>query len=55
MKNLITAVVNYIITFFQTFGVDVKKIFSDIWSGIVSIFSGVGAWFADKFRAATRQ
>lgn len=51
-KNLITAVVNYIITFFQTFGVDVKKIFSDIWSGIVSIFSGVGAWFADKFRAA---
>lgn len=52
VKNLITAVVNYIITFFQTFGVNVKKIFSDIWSGIVSIFSGVGAWFADKFRAA---
>lgn len=52
VKNLITAVVNYIITFFQTFGVDVKKIFSDIWFGIVSIFSGVGAWFADKFRAA---
>lgn len=52
VKNRITAVVNYIITFFQTFGVDVKKIFSDIWSGIVSIFSGVGAWFADKFRTA---
>ena len=52
VKNLITAAVNYIITFFQTFGVDVKKIFSDIWSGIVSIFSGVGAWFADKFSAA---
>ena len=52
VKNLITAVVNYIITFFKTFGVDVKKIFSDIWYGIVSIFSGVGAWFADKFSAA---
>lgn len=52
VKNLLTAVVNFIITFFQTFGVNVKKIFSDIWSGIVSIFSGVGAWFADKFRAA---
>lgn len=49
VKNLITAVVNYIITFFQTFGVDVKKIFTDIWSGIVSIFSGVGAWFAARW------
>ena len=49
VKNLITAVVNYIITFFQTFGVDVKKIFSDIWSGIVSIFSGIGQWFAARW------
>lgn len=52
VKNILTAVVNYIITFFNTFGVDVKKIFTGIWNGIVSIFSGVGTWFSDRFKEA---
>ena len=51
-KNIISAVCNYIVAFFQAFGVDVKQIFADIWNGIVAIFSGVGQWFAEKFRAA---
>ena len=51
-RNIIQAVVNFIVGFFEGFGVDVKKIFSDIWNGIVSIFQGVGQWFADLFTKA---
>ena len=51
-KNIIQAVVNFIIGFFEGFGVNVKKIFSDIWNGIVSIFKGVGQWFKDRFTEA---
>ena len=52
VKNIILSWVNLIITFFQSFGVDVKQIFSDIWSGIKTIFANVGTWFGDRFREA---
>ena len=52
MKNIISAWVNFIVGFFEGFGVDIKKIFSDIWFGIVSIFQGVGQWFSDRFTEA---
>lgn len=51
-KNIIQAWVNFIVGFFEGFGIDVKKIFSDIWNGIVSIFQGVGQWFKDRFTEA---
>ncbi len=52
VKNILTAWVNFIVGFFEGFGVDIKKIFSDIWNGIVSIFQGVGQWFSDRFTEA---
>lgn len=52
VKNIISAVVNFIVSFFETFGVDINQIFTDIWTGIVLIFSGVGQWFADRFTEA---
>lgn len=51
-KNIINAWVSYVIGFFEGFGVDVKKIFSDIWTGICSIFQNVGQWFSDRFTEA---
>ncbi len=48
-KNIIVAWVSYIVGFFSGFGVDVKKIFSDIWVGIQNIFRGIGAWFGKKW------
>ena len=51
-KNIISAWVNFIVGFFEGFGVDIKKIFSDIWNGTVSIFQGVGQWFSDRFTEA---
>ena len=52
VKNVISAWVAYIVGFFEGFGIDIKKIFSDIWNGIVSIFQGVGQWFSDRFTEA---
>ncbi len=52
IKNILTAWVNYIVGYFEGFGVDIKKVFSDIWNGIVSIFQGVGQWFSDRFTEA---
>lgn len=52
VKNVISAWVAYIVGFFEGFGIDIKKIFSDIWNGIVSIFQGVGKWFSDRFTEA---
>lgn len=51
-KNVIRAVVNSIIGFFEGFGINVKKIFSDIWNGIVKVYKGVGQWFKDRFLEA---
>lgn len=52
VKNIISAWVSFIVGYFEGFGVDIKKIFSDIWNGIVSIFQGVGQWFSDRFTEA---
>lgn len=52
IKNVISAWVAYTVGFFEGFGIDIKKIFSDIWNGIVSIFQGVGQWFTDRFTEA---
>lgn len=52
ITNIITSIVNFIVGFFQSFGVNVKQIFSDIWSGICAIFAGCGQWFSDRFTEA---
>lgn len=52
VTNIISAWVSFIVGYFEGFGVDIKKIFSDIWNGIVSIFQGVGQWFFDRFTEA---
>lgn len=51
-KNTIMTWVNFIVGFFEVFGIDVKQIFMDIWLGICSVFQGVGQWFADRFSEA---
>ena len=51
-KNIIKAWVSFIVGFFEGFGVDVKKLFSDIWTGIQKIFQNVGKWFSDRFTEA---
>ena len=50
--NIIMSWVNFIIGYFEGFGIDIKKIFSDIWNGIVLTFQGAGQWFSAKFTEA---
>ena len=52
IKNIILSRINLITTFLQTFGIDIKQIFSDIWLAITTIFANVGTWFGDRFREA---
>lgn len=50
--NIILAWISSMVGFFEGFGIDIKKVFSDLWDGIVSIFKGVGQWFGDRFTEA---
>lgn len=45
VKNILSACINFVVGFLEGLGVDVKKIFWDIWNGIVFIFQDAGTWF----------
>lgn len=61
LKNAVEFIINILLTqmafitkFLEGFGIDVKKIFSDIWNGIVSVYQGIGPWFGERWEDVKR-
>lgn len=52
IKSLITAAFTFVAEFFKTFGVDIGKVFTNIWEGIKNVFTTIGQWFTDRFKEA---